>query len=170
MATRKEKAGGAALVPSSNDLDVETRGQMVELLNQQLANVADLYSQTKQAHWNVKGPNFFQLHELYDVLAEGMLPHVDTIAERVTALGGLAMGTVRNAAEASELPEFPEGPVMDRASLEVVRNLYAMTAKGARAAIDESDEAGDMATADLFTGLVRDLDKFLYFLESHLQG
>lgn len=169
MATRKHN-GGATLVPTSNDIDVETRGQMVELLNQQLANVADLYSQTKQAHWNVKGPNFFQLHELYDVLAEGMLPHVDTIAERVTAIGGVAQGTVRNAAESSQLPEFPQGIVNDRTSVEVLRDLYSNSAKRVRAAIDEADEAGDMATADLFTGVVRDLDKFLYFLESHLQS
>lgn len=179
MAARTSKTGTtrtreantrAAMVHTSVNLDEETRGMMVQMLNQQLANMADLYSQSKQAHWNVKGRDFFQLHELYDTLAEGVLPHVDMIAERATALGGSATGTVRMAAAASQLPEFPATPVADAESLEMMCGRYAQAANSARQSIDEADEAGDMATADLFTDIVRDLDKFLYFLESHLQG
>ncbi|MGL4648140.1 MAG: DNA starvation/stationary phase protection protein Dps [Caldilineaceae bacterium] len=179
MAARTSKTSGgrsgaaqtrATMVRSSIDIDEETRGMMIQLLNQQLANVGDLYSQSKMAHWNVKGRDFFQLHELYDTLAEGVLPHADAIAERVTALGGMATGTVRMAAAASQLPEFPATPVMDTESLELMSARYSQAAKAMRAAIDESDEAGDMVTADLFTEITRDLDKFLYFLEAHLQG
>lgn len=89
------------------DIDAETREQMVALLNQQLADTFDLYSQTKQAHWNVKGPDFFQLHELYDKLAGEVIEYVDLIAERATSLGGTALGTARMAVAASRLPEFP---------------------------------------------------------------
>jgi starvation-inducible DNA-binding protein len=159
-----------ARIHTSIDLDEETRGMMIDTLNQQLANLFDLYSQSKQAHWNVKGRDFFQLHELYDVLAEGVLPHVDTVAERVTALGGAATGTARMAAASSTLPEFVDGPVGDAESLELMCSRYAATAQQVRRAIDEAEEAGDAGTADLFTAIVRDLDKFLYFLESHLQG
>src|SRR6187401_1893073 len=96
---------------TSIDIDSETREQLVNLLNQQLADTFDLYSQTKQAHWNVKGPHFIQLHELYDKLAAELTDHVDTIAERATALGGVALGTARMASAASRLPEFPAGGI-----------------------------------------------------------
>jgi len=96
------------------DLAPETRAQMIALLNQQLADTFDLFSQTKQAHWNVKGAQFYQLHELFDKLAEEVEGFVDLIAERATALGGTAMGTVRMAAGASRLPEYPVDTVDSR--------------------------------------------------------
>src|SRR6185503_11431615 len=89
------------------DSAVDTRGKVIELLNARLADTFDLYSQLKQAHWNVKGSDFIQLHLLYDQVAESVLEFVDTIAERATALGGLALGTARMAAEASTLDEYP---------------------------------------------------------------
>src|SRR5262249_59487315 len=91
---------------TSIDLDAETREQVVALLNQQLADTFDLYSQTKQAHWNVKGAQFFQLHELFDKLAADTLVYVDDIAERVTTLGGTALGTARMSSAASRLPDY----------------------------------------------------------------
>ena len=156
-------------VNTHNDLEAETRERMVALLNQQMADTFDLFSQTKQAHWNVKGPQFYQLHLLYDTLAEGLEGYVDEIAERATALGGVAMGTVRMAAEETRLPEFPPGPAESMESVQCLVDRYANLGASTRAAIDEADEAGDADTADLFTQLSRDLDKWLYFLESHLQ-
>src|SRR5690349_18529390 len=94
-----------SMFSTRNDLAREVRAKMISLLNQQLADTFDLYSQTKQAHWNVKGAQFFQLHELFDKLAEELLGYVDMIAERATALGGLAMGTVRMSAANSQLAE-----------------------------------------------------------------
>ena len=156
-------------VNTHNDLDQETRERMVTLLNQQMADTFDLFSQTKQAHWNVKGPQFYQLHLLYDTLAEGLEGYVDEIAERTTALGGVAMGTVRMAAEETRLPEFPPGPAEAMESVQCLVDRYSNLGASTRAAIDEADEAGDADTADLFTQISRDLDKWLYFLESHLQ-
>ena len=155
---------------TSIDLDSETRSQMIKLLNQQLADSFDLYSQTKQAHWNVKGPQFFQLHELYDKLATDLLAHVDTIAERATTLGGTALGTLRMAAKATRLPDYPANAVASIVSLQTLVERYAELAASTRTAIDEADDAGDASTADLFTGVSRDLDKSLWFLEAHLQG
>lgn len=154
---------------TSNDLDQETRDQMVGLLNQQMADTFDLFSQTKQAHWNVKGPQFYQLHLLYDTLAEGLEDYVDELAERATALGGVAMGTVRMAAEETRLPEYPPEATEGMESVRCLVDRYANLGASTRAAIDAADEAGDADTADLFTNLSRDLDKWLYFLESHLQ-
>jgi starvation-inducible DNA-binding protein len=155
---------------TSIDLDAETREQIVALLNQQLADTFDLYSQTKQAHWNVKGPQFFQLHELFDKLAAELLDHVDTIAERSTTLGGTALGTARMAAAKSRLPEYSAEIIGGRESVEALVTRYAELAATARAAIDRADDLGDADTADIFTGVSRGLDKSLWFLEAHLQG
>ena len=155
---------------TSIDLDSETREQIVALLNQHLADTFDLYSQTKQAHWNVKGAHFIQLHELYDKLATELIDHVDTIAERATALGGVAHGTARLAATHSRLEEFPDKAIGSLDSVRALVERYAALAATTRAAIDTSDDLGDVDTADLFTGVSRALDKALWFLEAHLQG
>jgi starvation-inducible DNA-binding protein len=155
---------------TSIDLDPETREQTIVLLNQQLADTFDLYSQTKQAHWNVKGAQFFQLHELFDQLATGLLGHVDTIAERATALGGTALGTARMSAAASRLAEYPVAVSGSLESVEALTERYASLAASSRAAIDKADELGDLDTADVFTEVSRDLDKSLWFLEAHLQS
>lgn len=155
---------------TSIDLSDVTREQMNSLLNQHLANLSDLYSQIKQAHWNVKGMQFIALHELFDELAAEILDYVDMVAERVTALGGYAMGTARMAAANSELEEYPIDATEGTAAVQALVDRYAtMTAK-VRSAIDSADEAGDMATSDLFTEVQRGLDKRLWFLEAHLQG
>lgn len=152
------------------DLSAQTRKKMTDLLNAQLADTFDLFSQTKQAHWNVKGPQFIQLHELYDELAGELLGWVDMIAERATALGGLALGTAQMAAAATRLPDFPPDTLESLDTVAELADRYAALAASTRAAIDTADEAGDMDTADLFTEVSRGLDKSLWFLEAHLQS
>jgi starvation-inducible DNA-binding protein len=159
-----------ATFDTRNDLAAETRTEMVELLNARLADTSDLYGQLKQAHWNVKGRDFFQLHELYDTLAESVLEFVDEIAERATALGGLARGTVRMAAEGTTLEEYPLDATEGMATAEVVADRLAAYGALVREAIDAADEAGDMDTADLFTDVSRAIDKHLWFVEAHLQA
>ena len=152
-----------------NDLPAENREKLVALLNARLADTLDLYSQVKQAHWNVKGPDFIQLHELYDMVAETVLPFVDDIAERATALGGLATGTVRMAAEASELDEYPLDGTDGQETVRLVADRLAAYGALVREAIETADsELGDMDTADLFTDVSRAIDKHLWFVESHL--
>lgn len=150
---------------------LELREQMVELLNQQLADTFDLYSQVKQAHWNVKGPQFYPLHLLFDDLAEKLAEYVDTIAERVTAIGGTARGTVRMAAGASRLPELPTGTLNGMSCVEALAVRYATATKTTRAAIETAATSGAADTADLLTEMSRGLDKALWFLEwTHLQA
>ena len=153
-----------------NDLPAEVRGRVISLLNQHLADTFDLYSQTRQGHWNVKGPEFFQLHELFDRLADEVEDYVDLIAERVTALGGTALGTARMSAAASRLDEYPADVSRGLSSVEALAARYAALAAFTREAIDLSARAGDADTADLFTEISRGLDKALWFLEAHLQG
>ncbi len=152
------------------DIDADVRKELVELLNQQLADATDLFTQTKQAHWNVKGMNFFQLHELFDTLAKVPRKQADLLAERATALGGMALGTVRMAAENSTLPEYPQETVEDEKVVNVMAERWAAYAASTRAAIGRSAELDEPSTEDLFTQLSREIDESLYFLESHLQG
>lgn len=163
-------APGHRPFPTRHDLPAETRKQIIALLNQHLADTLDLFTQVKYAHWNVKGPAFIALHKLFDDLAETLEDAVDTIAERATALGGVATGTVRQAAAASRLPEFPAETFKDMGVVEALAVRYADLARTTREAIDAADRLGDKDTADLFTGVSRELDKSLGFLEAHLQG
>ena len=146
----------------------ETIEKMTALLNQQLADIVDLYSQTKQAHWNVKGAQFYQLHKLFDKLADELEDFVDLIAERVTTLGGMAMGTVRMASGASRLPEYPFDNFDSLPSIEALTTRYANLSTTTRAAIETATQYSDMDTADVFTEVSRGLDKALWFLEAHL--
>jgi len=150
-----------------NDLAPDVRKKAITLLNQQLADTSDLYSQTKQAHWNVKGMHFYQLHELFDTLADAVEEYVDLIAERATALGGTALGTVRMSAATSRLPEYPLDAVDGRQHVEALTARFADLAKTSRAAIDAASSFEDVDTADLFTEVSRGLDKDLWFLEAH---
>lgn len=152
------------------DLPAEVREQVITLLNQQLADTFDLYSQAKQAHWNVKGPEFFPLHELFDKLADEAHEYVDMIAERVTALGGTAAGTVRMSAAASRLDEYPLDVSRGLSSVEALVGAYSSLAATTREAIETAERAGDADTADLLTEVSRGLDKSLWFLEAHLQS
>jgi starvation-inducible DNA-binding protein len=152
-----------------HDLPQDTRQQLIAVLNQQLADTTDLRTQTKHAHWNVKGPNFYQLHLLFDQLAGKLDEFVDEIAERATALGGVAVGTARNVAATTRLPEFPLEWFDGQKVVQFLADRYAHLARTTREAIDRTDELGDKDTADLFTEVSRELDKSLWFLEAHLQ-
>jgi starvation-inducible DNA-binding protein len=152
------------------DIPKATREKLIDLTNQQLADSLDLYTQTKQAHWNVKGSDFIQLHELFDELAGHLVEFVDTIAERATALGGTALGTARMAAGASTLPEFPEDAVEGMDVVRALADRFGVYAASTRRAMDESDKLGDMDTNDLFTEVSRQVDKDLWFLDAHLQS
>lgn len=152
-----------------NDMSRRAREEIVALLNQQLADTFDLYSQTKQAHWNVKGAQFFQLHELFDKLAAELAGYTDMIAERATALGGLARGTVRMSAATSRLDESELKVTDSLPTVEALAERYAALASSSRQAIDSAEAQSDADTADLFTEVSRGLDKALWFLEAHLQ-
>jgi len=153
-----------------HDMDARKRKQMVKLLNQQLADTFDLMSQTKHAHWNVKGPNFIGLHKMFDDFVEGLEDYIDAIAERATALGGLATGTLRMAAETTRLEEYPTDVFADMDHVRTLADRYAQLGASTRRAISMAEDADDQDTMDLFIDVSRDLDKWLWFLEAHLQA
>ncbi len=153
-----------------NDLSADIRTQVIRLLNARLADAIDLALQTKHAHWNVKGPNFIALHELFDQIAEQIEAHVDGIAERVTALGGTAGGTLAAVSRTTTLKAYPEQIVEGVAHLEALATALADFGRKVRAGIDETARLGDADSADLFTEVSREADKQLWFLEAHLHA
>jgi starvation-inducible DNA-binding protein len=155
---------------TKNDLAEETRAKVIELLNARLADAIDLQTQTKYAHWNVKGPNFIALHELFDKINKDVEDSVDEIAERAVQLGGVAEGTARIAAERSSLPEYPTKAVDGRSHVEALSSVLAAFGKAVRKAITDANDLGDLDTADLFTEISCAIDKWLWFVEAHQQA
>ncbi len=157
------------LHPTKIDIADNTRQAMVGLLNARLADAVDLATQMKQAHWNVKGPSFIALHELFDGIHTAVQGHVDNLAERITALGGTARGTAEVAASASALPAYPLDIHSGADHVEAVSAALAAFGTGIGAAIAEAGEAGDADTEDLFVEVSRDIDKNLWLVEAHAQ-
>lgn len=152
------------------DLDSSTRAKVTPILQQSLWDTLDLFTQCKQAHWNVRGPAFLQLHELFDTLSDQVEEAADELAERAAALGAEVSGTARDAAKGSKLKEYPAGIKDGPDHVDALADAFARYAKTTRANIDATAKLGDLATSDLFTGLARETDKALWLLEAHLQA
>ena len=155
--------------PTRNDLPARTRARIEKLLNERLAEALDLSAAAKQAHWNAKGTHFIALHELFDKLHGAVDGHVDSIAERIAALGGQALGTVQAAARGSSLKAYPEALSDGLEHVAALSDRIADFGARVRKSIRKAAELEDDGTADLLTGVSRDLDQYLWFLEVHLQ-
>jgi len=151
------------------DLNLNSRQEMIGVLNTPLADTFNMFSFMKHAHWNVKGPQFMALHELFDEIATGLLARVDMIAERATALGGMALGTSRIVSESSQLESYPLTVGDGMETILVPANRMAQVAANIRGAASRAEQLADRDTNDLFIEVSRDLDKWLWFLEGHLQ-
>jgi starvation-inducible DNA-binding protein len=172
MKNKTEKAAAESSAPyqTENDLPPNTRAEVIGIVNQRLADIIDLQTQMKQAHWNVKGPHFIGLHELFDKIAEEVESYVDLIAERIVQLGGIAQGTVRVAASRSRLEEYPLDIADGAAHVEAVARALSTFGREARMTIEEVDRLDDLDTADIFTEVSRGIDKWLWFVEAHTQA
>jgi starvation-inducible DNA-binding protein len=155
---------------TENDISLQRRLELNALMNQRLASAVDLQMQMKQAHWNVKGPSFIGLHELFDKVDEAVESYVDMIAERIVQLGGVAEGTVRVSAARSRLEEYPLTLADGLAHVEAVAKALSTFGEEARHTIDQADELDDADTADMFTEISRGIDKWLWFVEAHSQA
>ena len=173
MKAKSEKAAtteSPALYETENDLPRNTRAEVIAIVNQRLADVIDLQAQMKQAHWNVKGPHFIGLHELFDKIAEEVESYVDEIAERIVQLGGIAQGTVRVTAARSRLEEYPLTIADGSAHVEAVAKALSTFGSEVRLSIDQAHALDDADTADLCTEVSRGIDKWLWFVEAHSQA
>jgi len=157
------------MYPTKNDLPESTRKSVVDLCNRRLADAIDLQTQCKYAHWNVKGPNFIALHELFDKVNEDVEDYIDLIAERAVQLGGDAAGTARMVVKRSSLSEYNLSSSRGHDHVRAVASVLAAFGKLARQAIDESNELNDADTADIFTEISRGIDKWLWMVEAHVQ-
>jgi starvation-inducible DNA-binding protein len=155
--------------PTKNDLPKKTRAKVIATLADRLADATDLMLQTKQAHWNVKGPSFIALHELFDKINEASEEWVDLIAERIVQLGGTAEGTVQATAARTTMKPYSLAIVSGRDHVDALSSALSDFGMKVRAAIDKTGKAGDADTADLFTEVSRDVDKYLWFVEAHNQ-
>jgi starvation-inducible DNA-binding protein len=152
---------------TKDTLGSNIRAQSIEILNRHLAAAIDLHSQVKQAHWNVRGPNFIAIHELFDKLADRVEGYSDTIAERAAALGGIAHGTVEMAMKRSFLVPYVLEIADEKSHLFALSSALAAFGGSAREAIDKTAAIGDAGTADVFTEISRGIDFELWLLESH---
>lgn len=155
------------ILPNKNTLNEAIRFRSVELLNTHLAAAIDLHAQVKQAHWNVRGPNFIALHDLFDAIVTDVLTYTDCIAERAASLGGTAMGGIQDVANKSFLTPYPLGIADEAKHLLAVAGALASFGEAAREAIGTSAAAGDPGTANLFTEISRGIDQRLWLVQSH---
>ena len=171
---KKTSADALAEAPkmyeTENDLSKNRRAEMNALMNQRLADAVDLQMQLKQAHWNVKGPSFIALHELFDKVSEAVEDYVDTIAERIVQLGGIAEGTVRMSGSRTRLEEYPLNIADGTAHVEAVAKALSTFGREVRNTINQADELDDADTGDIFTEISRGTDKWLWFVEAHSQA
>ena len=155
---------------SSVDVSADKREGLVEALNKLLANAVDMFTQAKQAHWNVKGRRFISVHQLFDDLAKHARHQGDELAERIATLGGYARGTARQAAQGSALPEFGPDTLSGQDCLQALVERLATQASTLREALERcGDELQDPATEDLLTQMLREVEFDMWFLESHLE-
>ena len=168
--TNAKIAALPTMYQTENDISAQRRSELNALMNQRLADAVDLQTQLKQAHWNVKGPHFIGLHELFDQVDEAVESYVDLIAERIVQLGGVAEGTVRVSAARSRLEEYPLNIADGHAHVEAVAKALSTFGQEARATISQADELDDADTADIFTEISRGIDKWLWFVEAHSQA
>lgn len=156
------------MTPTRNTLPLAVREASVAILNRHLSAAIDLHAQIKQAHWNVVGPGFIAVHELFDAIAGMVEDQSDLIAERARALGGTAQGTVQVAAANSFLVPYGLGVADTQEHLFAVAGVLASFEQSVRGAIDQTAASGDAETSDIFTEVGRALSKQLWFVESHL--
>jgi len=142
------------------------RGQSVEILNWHLAAAIDLHSQVKQAYWNVRGPNFITLRELFDDVAGRVERYSDTIARRAAALGGTAHGTIATASKRSFLAPYVLGIADEQLHLLALSSAMAAFGGSVREAIQKTNSIGDAGTADVFTEIAHGIDLELWLVEA----
>jgi starvation-inducible DNA-binding protein len=154
---------------TKNNLKSNAKSVAIEVLNARVADCIDLALLTKQAHWNLKGAHFIGVHEMLDGFRTQLDDYVDTMAERIVQLGGTALGTTQTTVKGTTLSPYPVDIYTIPDHLHALIDRYGKAANNVRESIDQTAEAGDTGSADIFTEVSRGLDKALWFLEAHVQ-
>lgn len=163
----KRRAPGGLVHPTRNSLSEEVRGQVVDILLLRMADATDMMLMAKQAHWNVKGPQFRALHQQFDEVHEAARAAMDLIAERAVMLGAQVHGTVRAVAQTTSLEEYPKDISLDQDHVKALADRLGAFGKLVRDAIDDTADIGDADTADMFTEISRAIDMQTWMVETH---
>ena len=158
------------LFKSGSALAEEARVRVIERLNESLADGLDLHGQLKVAHWNVKGPHFAALHQLFETFATSVSGHNDDLAERAVALGGRALGTSRHVARTSRLADYPQETTRDLHHVQLLADRVDTYLQGLQAARETADEVGDLDSSDLLTGVITEFEKNAWMLRATLES
>ncbi len=151
-------------------IDDKNREQLIGILNTLLAATADLYSQVKHAHWNVKGDDFYMWHKLFDEVGDHLPEFADSLAERAATLGGYAKGTIRQAAASSLLTEYDLTAVDGKEHVTCLAERFAQYNAAVRETLHTIEDLDDLVTQDLLIDVLHDTEMSMWFLESHMQG
>jgi starvation-inducible DNA-binding protein len=152
-----------------NGLSREARFRSCQLLNRILADSLILYGLYKKHHWLVAGPTFYQLHLLFDKHAEEQEGLIDELAERVQALGGIAVGDPRHAAELTGIERAPDGEESVPDMLARTLRAHESVVARVREAIEATEESKDWGTNDLLMGdVLRTNELQVWFLSAHV--
>lgn len=149
-------------------LNDNARQISINVLQSTLNDALDLRLAIKHAHWTVRGPFFQQLHQLFDSLVAPVDAEIDMIAERIATLGGRVDGRSEGVAANTRLEPYPDQISDGPDHLSALSARFASLGNSVRKGIEETDEAGDAATADILTATAILLDKSLWMLEAHL--
>src|SRR5947209_17108148 len=147
----------------------EQQAKLIELLNRRLADAIDLQLQSRQAYWNVKGPHFMALRELFDKVTEGVEEYANLIAERIVQLGGKAEGTAHAVAGRSSLDGYLLATANGNGHIDALSTTLTNFGRHARYASEQATELKDADTAAIFTEIARGIDKWLWFVETSQQ-
>ncbi len=153
----------------NNALPEEQQAKLIEMLNRRLADAIDLQLRSRQAYWNVKGPHFMALRELFDKVTQGVEEYANLIAERIVQLGGKAEGTALTVAGRSSLDGYRLSSADGNSHIDALSTTLTDFGKHARYASDQATELKDADTAAIFTEIARGLDKWLWFVETSQQ-
>lgn len=156
-------------IGSRNDLPEATREKVSRILNDQVAGAIHLQLLAKQAHWNVRGPNFRSLHKLFDGVFAAATVWADSLAERTAQLGWTVDSTLELIGTRTTLPPIAVDLADGQELVEGIAKALSTFGASARKCIEQTEEHGDMATSDLFTEICRGVDESLWMVEAHLQ-
>ena len=148
----------------------EEQAKLIELLNRRLADAIDLQLQSRQAYWNVKGPHFMALRELFDKVAEGVEEYANLIGERIVQLGGTAEGSAHAVAGRSSLDGYSLATAVGNGPGDALSTTLTDFGRHARYASAQASELKDADSAAIFTEIARGIDKWLWFVETSQQA
>ncbi len=167
--TSQETQRYGDVVPMPHGLTEKAAKQSVGLLNQALADSITLRDMYKKHHWQVVGPTFNELHLLFDKHFEAQVEVVDTIAERIQLLGGIALAMAADVAEETNIPRPPRGREPAAVQLSRLIDAHTLIIKECRDSAEKADDVGDSGTNDLLVSDVLRVNELqVWFLSEHL--